>query len=126
MSDWHLSPGAERPMWEPVRFVDFAGERLEALRWLRQRLRESPLENLSDEELAMHAILEYMFSRGTVRLEDAKAEAIRLANARLPDPGSGRRRRLLARQRDDMLITVGVVWGRFTSHNFPLEPQNGN
>lgn len=122
MSDWHLSPGAERPMWEPVRYVDFAGERLAALRRLRQTLRDTPPENLSDEDLAMHAILEYMFSRGTVRIEDAKAEALRLATARLPDPGSKRRRRLAPRQRDDMLITVGVVWGRFTSHNFPLEP----
>jgi hypothetical protein len=120
LTDWTISGGPERPIWEPVRLIDFAGEREAALRKLRQRLNETPHDHLSDEDLAMHAILEYVFTRGTVRLDQARAETVRLATQRLPDPGAGKRRRLHAAQRDDLLVMVGHIWTVFISHNFPL------
>jgi hypothetical protein len=121
-SDWHISDGPDRPLWEPVRLVDFADERLEALKRLRERLRAMPHEVMDDSDLAMHAILEYLFARSTVRLDQAKAEAIRLATQRLPDPGAGKRRRLRPAQRDDVLVAVGHAWTLFIRHNFPLDP----
>ncbi|HKX72536.1 MAG TPA: hypothetical protein VJM32_00810 [Candidatus Saccharimonadales bacterium] len=122
MSDWSLSDGPNRPDWEPVRFIDFAGKRLDALKALRQRLSDIGLSHMTDKELAMHAILEYLFTRSTVRLDQARAEAIRLKTQSLPDPGRGRRRRIPGAQRDDMIVMVGLAWADFISHNFPLPP----
>lgn len=120
MSEWTISGGPNRPFWEPVRLVDFAGEREAALRRLRQRLNETPQEQLDDNDLAMHAILEILFTRGTVRLDQARPETLRLATQILPDPGRGRHKRLASSRRDDLLVTVGHVWTVFISHNFPL------
>lgn len=137
MSDWILSGGADRPIWEPVRFVDFAGERFQVLNRLQAALNlpnlpagesdkarleryRKHLAQLDDEDLALHAILESLFTNATVRLDVAKAETIRLATMRLPLPPGKKRRRLERARQDDILVIVGRMWTIFTSHNFPL------
>lgn len=136
--EWKLSGGADRPLWEPVRYIDFDGERLRVLTELRLALNlpllpegttetddekaeryRAHLAHMSDEDLALHAILEYLFVNATIRVDTAKIEAIRLATMRLPLPVKGGRK-LRAAQRDDMLIIVGRVWSMFIAHNFPL------
>lgn len=118
--DWRLSGGPERPLWEPVRLVDFADKRLEALSALRAKLREMPLADMTDENLVMHAILEQLFTNATVRVDYAKAASTRLATQALPKPPKGRRKRLTADRRADILVMVGRMWSIFITHNFPL------
>lgn len=106
----------ERPSWEPVRRIDFDGERLEALKTLRTALLHKPLRELSVMELAMRAILEQL-DRGTVTVGAAKAEAMCLG---------AQRHRLIhgrafpQREREMLILTVGAAWTHFTAHNFPL------
>jgi len=124
--EWWLSNGPNRPQWEPVRLVDFDGERRLALDALRAELRGTPLPDLTDDQLAMHSILEVLFRDARVAIANAKAEAVRLATQQLPDPGTGRRKRLSAARRDDVLLAVGRIWEVFTAHNFPLsQPPDG-
>jgi hypothetical protein len=120
LSEWTISGGPERPFWEPVRLIDFADERGAALRRLRQQLNETPRDQLDDGDLTMHAILELIFARGTVRLDQVRSETLRLATQMLPDPGRGKRKRLPSSRRDDLIVAVGHVWTVFISHNFPL------
>ena len=122
MSDWQLSQGPHRPMWEPVRLVDFEGERLEALRGLLQWLEDAPREEWDDEDLGMYAILDYLFSNATVRLDIAVVHAQQIATANLPDPGPRRKRILQQARREQIIVAVGVAWGMFISPNFPLAP----
>jgi hypothetical protein len=93
-NEWRRDHGPHRPFWEPVRLVDFDGDRLEALRTLRAELRqEAETDEMKDERLALHAIIEILFTQTTVTGAAAGAELARLATLRLPQP-EGRRRRM--------------------------------
>jgi hypothetical protein len=106
--------------------ADFADKRRQALDKLRAELRETQLDQLTDDQLAMHAILEMLFRDARTTVDVAKAEAVRLATQQLPSPSAGRRKRLSATRRDDILLTVGRMWEVFTAHNFPLQPNQKN
>lgn len=119
-NDWRRDHGPDRPFWEPVRLADFDGERLEALRQLRQDLRSQELSSMRDQDLAMRAILEMLFSQATVTAAAAKAEMIRLTTQALPAPEGRKRRKLSSARRDELIMLFGDAWSIFTRPNFPL------
>jgi hypothetical protein len=121
-NEWNREHGPNRPVWEPVRLVDFDGERLEALKTLRDELRNEALSpEMNDHRLALHAILEILFTQATVSGPSGAAELTRLANSRLPEPQRrGARRRLTPGRRDELIVVAGQMWQVFTAHNFPL------
>lgn len=116
--DWLLSGGPHRPLSEPVRLADFEGERLAALRALWQKLSETR-DRWDDEDLAMFAILDYLFKITTITSSAAAVYAQKVAFESLPKPEKGRR--VLPRERRDaIIVTVGAMWEHFTAPNFPL------
>jgi hypothetical protein len=123
-NEWRRYHGPHRPFWEPVRLVDFDGERKEALRALRDELiREAAGDKITDERLALHAILERLFTQATVTGSEAIYELARRATLRLPPPEKrNRRRRLTNDRRDHLIAVVGQMWEVFTAPNFPLSP----
>ena len=121
-NDWRRDHGPDRPFWEPVRLVDFDGERLGALRQLRQDLRGQELGNMQDQDLAMRAILDMLFTQGTVTAAAANAETIRLATQALPAPEGRKWRKLSSTRRDELIMLFGDAWSIFTRPNFPLPP----
>ncbi|HVI69003.1 MAG TPA: hypothetical protein VM581_00940 [Magnetospirillaceae bacterium] len=123
--DWVISYGPNRPLWEPVRLVDFADERLVALRALQEELQaEAATATMADDRLALHATLEVLFSQTVVNAYAALAETLRLAAHRLPKPEGRRRAVLSIDRRRDLTMTVGQVWVAFTAPNFPLNKSN--
>jgi hypothetical protein len=120
-NEWKRQHGPNRPFWEPVRLVDFDGERLKALEKLRSDLiEEAATTEMSDERLALHSILEILFTQATVTGSAGIAETTRRATARLPQPTGRGRRRLTQQRREHLIGVVGQIWEVFTSHNFPL------
>jgi hypothetical protein len=120
-NEWHRHHGPNRPVWEPVRLIDFDDERLEALKALRDVLREEALsDGMTDSRLALHALLEILFTQATVTGPSGAAELTRLATTRLPKPPGSRKRILMPARRDELIIVAGQMWEVFTAHNFPL------
>lgn len=120
-NEWKREHGPNRPFWEPVRLVDFDGERLKALEKLRQELIvEAESSDMPDERLALHCILELLFTQATVTGSAGVAETTRRATARLPQPTGRGKRRLTQQRREHLIGVVGQMWEIFTAYNFPL------
>ena len=128
MSDgWKISQGADRPAWEPVRINDWRneesqGNRKAALDAMYAKLQTIPIVDLSAGDLALLAILTYLYENGTVTVFDAKAVATRLASEQMRRR-TGRKGSIRGAARDNILIEVGGAFKRFTAHNFPLNEQ---